>query len=52
LRRRLADVVCLPFPGEAVYWFEAGRFEQHFRGQHGGLSEDELDIPLVAVVTD
>ncbi len=52
LRRRLADVVCLPFPGEAVYWFEAGRFEQHFRGQHGGLSEDELDIPLVALVTD
>jgi hypothetical protein len=51
LRRRLADVVCLPFPGEAVYWYETGRFEQHFRGQHGGLSPDELDIPLVAVVT-
>lgn len=52
LRRRLADVVCLPFPGEAVYWLEPGRFEQHFLGQHGGLSPDELDIPLVAVVTD
>jgi predicted AlkP superfamily pyrophosphatase or phosphodiesterase len=52
LRRRLADVVCLPFPGEAVYWLEPGRFEQHFLGQHGGLSPDELEIPLVAVVTE
>jgi hypothetical protein len=52
LLRRLADVVCLPHPGEAVYWLEPGRFEQHFHGQHGGLSSDELDIPLVALVTE
>jgi len=51
LLSRLADVVCLPFPGEAVYWLEPGRFEQHFLGQHGGLSPDELEIPLVARVT-
>jgi len=51
LRRRLADVVCLPHPGEAVYWFERGRFEQRFLGQHGGMSADELEIPLVALVT-
>ena len=51
LLRRLADVACLPFQGEAVYWLEPGRFEQHFLGQHGGLSPDELEIPLVAVVT-
>jgi hypothetical protein len=52
LRRRLADVVCLPHPGEAIYWLEPGRFEQHFRGQHGGLSPDELEIPLVVLVTE
>jgi len=50
LLSRLGDVVCLPFPGEAVYWLEPGRFEQHFLGQHGGLSPDELEIPLVARV--
>jgi len=50
LRRRLADVVCLPRDGEAVYWLEPGRFEQTFLGQHGGMSADELEIPLVAVV--
>jgi len=51
LRSRLADVVCLPHPGEAVYWLEPGRFEQHFRGQHGGLTAAEMEIPLVALVT-
>jgi Type I phosphodiesterase / nucleotide pyrophosphatase len=52
LRARLADVVCLPYAGEAVYWLEAGRFEQRFNGQHGGLTPEEMDIPLVASVTD
>jgi hypothetical protein len=51
LRTRLADVVCLPYLGEAVYWLEPGRFEQRFNGQHGGLTPEEMDIPLVAHVT-
>lgn len=48
LRARLANLVVLPGPGEAVFWFEEGRFEQPYYGQHGGLSADELEIPLVA----
>jgi Type I phosphodiesterase / nucleotide pyrophosphatase len=52
LRARLADVVCLPYAGEAVYWLERGRFEQPFHGMHGGLSSDEMEIPLVVCVTD
>ena len=50
LRTRLANLVVLPLPGEAVYWWEEGRFEQHFHGQHGGLSANEMEIPLVAYV--
>jgi hypothetical protein len=50
LRARLADVVCLPYVDEAVYWLEPGRFEQPFFGQHGGLTPQEMDIPLVASV--
>lgn len=48
LRARLANLVVLPFEEEAVYWLEPGRFEQRFRGQHGGLSPDEIEIPLVS----
>jgi hypothetical protein len=50
LRARLANVVVLPRHGEAVYWHEPGRFEQHLLGQHGGLSPQEMEIPLVAWV--
>ena len=50
LRTRLADVAVLPRYGEAVYWHEPGRFVQHLHGQHGGLSPQEMEIPLVAWV--
>jgi len=50
LRERLANVVVLPRYGEAVYWHEPGRFVQQLHGQHGGLSPQEMEIPLVAWV--
>jgi hypothetical protein len=50
LRARLASVAVLPRYGEAVYWHEPGRFDQHLHGQHGGLSPQEMEIPLVAWV--
>ena len=50
LRARLANVAVLPRHGEAVYWHEPGRFVQRLHGQHGGLSPQEMEIPLVAWV--
>ncbi|HEY2354748.1 MAG TPA: alkaline phosphatase family protein [Gaiellaceae bacterium] len=50
LTRRLANLIVLPAPGEAVYWSEPGRFEQRFFGQHGGLTANEMEIPLVSWV--
>lgn len=47
LRARLANLVVLPRPGEAAYWLDPPRFEQPFLGHHGGLSPDEMEIPLV-----
>jgi hypothetical protein len=48
LTSRLANLVVLPTAGEAAYWLEPGRFEQRFHGQHGGLSDHEMQIPLVS----
>lgn len=48
LRMRLGDVVVLPRFGEAVFWHEPGRFVQNLHGQHGGLSPQEMEIPLLA----
>jgi hypothetical protein len=46
---RLGDVVVLPELGEAVYWHTPGRFLQTLWGQHGGLTPQEMEIPLVAL---
>jgi hypothetical protein len=40
----------LPHYGEAVFWHEPGRFVQGLYGQHGGLSPQEMEIPLLAWV--
>jgi len=50
LTSRLANLVVLPKAGEAAYWLEPGVFEQRFLGQHGGLSDNEREIPLVSWV--
>jgi hypothetical protein len=49
LLERLADVVVLPLLGEAVYWLTPGRFRQSLWGQHGGLTPQEMEIPLIAL---
>ena len=43
---RLGDVVVLPGAGGTAWWWEPGRFEQTFHGHHGGLSADEVAIPV------
>jgi len=52
LRGRVGDLVVLPAPGGSVWWREPGRFEMRFRGHHGGLSPDEMLIPLAALPLD
>jgi predicted AlkP superfamily pyrophosphatase or phosphodiesterase len=46
---RVSNLVVLPFEGEGVYWYEEGRFDQPFRGHHGGLTRPEMEIPLLAL---
>ncbi len=48
LLERTGDIVILPFQGEAVWWYEKGIFEQPFYGHHGGLTPEEIQIPLLA----
>ena len=52
LTARLGDLVVLPEFGEAVYWYTPGRFRQTLWGQHGGLTPDEMEIPLIGVVAE
>jgi predicted AlkP superfamily pyrophosphatase or phosphodiesterase len=46
-RGRAGDLVILPYRGESVWWFEKDNFEQRFYGHHGGLTPEEMEIPLI-----
>jgi predicted AlkP superfamily pyrophosphatase or phosphodiesterase len=44
---RVGNVVILPYRHETVWWYEEGKFEMHFKGHHGGLTPEEMEIPLL-----
>jgi predicted AlkP superfamily pyrophosphatase or phosphodiesterase len=46
---RAGNLVILPYRFESVWWYEKDRFEQRFYGHHGGLTSQEMEIPLLAL---
>ncbi|HEX3641446.1 MAG TPA: hypothetical protein VHV10_09160, partial [Ktedonobacteraceae bacterium] len=45
--QRVGNVVILPYKHETVWWHEEGKFGMHFFGHHGGLTPEEMEIPLL-----
>ncbi len=48
-RARVGNLVILSHRYESVWWYEKDRFEQRFYGHHGGLTPQEMEIPLVTL---
>jgi len=48
-RARLGDLVILSHRYESVWWYEKDRFEQRYYGHHGGLTPQEMEIPLITL---
>jgi len=44
---RVGNLVILPRSDDTVWWYEKGVFEIKLNGMHGGLSRDEMEIPLI-----
>jgi predicted AlkP superfamily pyrophosphatase or phosphodiesterase len=44
---RVGNVVILPYKHESVWWYEDGKFSMHFYGHHGGLTPEEMEVPLL-----
>ena len=42
LRRRLGDILILPYLGRFIWWREPGRLQNRFHGHHGGLTREEV----------
>ncbi len=47
-RQRAGDLVLLAAPRKTIWWHEPGRYQQTFYGHHGGLSPQEMEIPILA----
>ncbi len=46
-RSRVGNLVVLSYANESVYWLGDGRFKQKYFGHHGGLTPQEMEIPLL-----
>ena len=44
---RLGNLVILAYQNESIWWYKKNVFEQKHYGQHGGLSKEEMEIPLI-----
>ena len=49
LRRRLGDILLLPYLGQFIWWREPGRLENLFHGHHGGLTPEEIITVIGAI---
>ena len=47
LQSRLGNLAILPLENWTVWWYEKAVFEVGTSGHHGGLSSDEMEIPLL-----
>jgi len=45
-RSRAGNLVILPRRYESVWWYVKNKFEQRYYGHHGGLTPQEMEIPL------
>ncbi len=50
-RSRAGDLIVLPYDKGTVWWYEQGRFEHTFYGHHGGLTSEEMKIPVMLLAT-
>lgn len=46
---RIGNLVILPYRYESVWWYEKDKFEQKYYGHHGGLTPQEMEIPLLGL---
>jgi len=44
---RVGNLVILPYQHGTVWWYEPGKFEMNLYGHHGGLTKEEMEIPLI-----
>lgn len=44
----IGSIVLLPYSGHSIWWYQNEKYLKTSKGQHGGLSRYEMEIPLFA----
>ncbi len=44
---RVGNLVILSYRYQSVWWYEKGKHEMNYYGHHGGLTAQEMEIPLI-----
>ena len=45
---RVGNLIILPYRYQSVWWYVKDKFEMNYYGHHGGLTPQEMEIPLVS----
>lgn len=45
-KKIVGDLVLLPYNGQSIWWYQGDKYLKQSKGQHGGLSRNEMEIPL------
>jgi hypothetical protein len=48
-RARVGNLVILSHRYESVWWYEKDKVERRYYGNHGGLTPQEMEIPLITL---
>ena len=48
-RRNAGNLLVLPLGQKSVFWRGGGRYESGHKGNHGGMSVEEMEIPFIVV---
>ena len=49
-RARVGNLVILAYRYESIWWYEKDKFVQKYYGHHGGLTPQEMEIPLLGLM--
>jgi len=47
-KKIIGDLVLLPYARQSIWWYQGEKYLKTSKGQHGGLSRYEMEIPLFA----
>ena len=49
LKQRLGNLAIFPVKDNGIWWFQKEKFELSYKGHHGGLLPEEMEVPFIVI---